>query len=192
MSIPPNTYIRESVSKIGWEEIQDLALRAQGGDQASYKLFLKLIAERYFPKFRRLLPTQNVDDAIQELLMAIHKAFHTYDSKKSITPWLNAIAYYKVQDQLREVYKLAEQVELENNKFDETPGTEGLALDLSKLMSKLTERERKIVQMLKVDEFSVEEIATQLKLTSSNVKILSFRAMHKLRSYVAEEEFHEN
>jgi len=124
--------------------------------------------------------------------MAVHKAFHTYDSKKAIAPWLNAIAYYKVQDQLREVYKQVEHVELQDDESDESFENEGLALDLAKLMSKLTEREKKIVQMLKVEEFSVEEIATQLNLTSSNVKILSFRAMHKLRSYLLEEEFHEN
>ena len=178
--------------KMDGEDIQELSLRARDGDQASYKHLLERIAEMYLPKFRRLLPTQNVDDAIQELLMAIHKAFHTYDSKKAIAPWLNAIAYYKLQDQLREVYKQANHVELKDSEFDEYFENEGLALDLTKFMSKLTEREKKIIQMLKVEEFSIEEIAAQLKLTASNVKILNFRALLKLRSYLLEAEFYEN
>jgi hypothetical protein len=38
----------------------------------------------------------DVEDLLQELLLAIHIQRHTYDSTQPLTPWVQAIARYKL------------------------------------------------------------------------------------------------
>lgn len=173
-----------------WEQIGALAARAQGGDKASYKEFLSLVCRGYKARFSRLLPAANVDDAVQEFLLAIHKALHTYDSSKPIAPWLNAIAHYKVQDQLRSLYRLSVNVEY----LDQQHGLateQSYSTDIQKYLSKLPDRESKLLYLLKVEELSVAEVAAQMSMSVSNVKVSSFRALKKLRELLVEEEFNE-
>ena len=42
-----------------------------------------------------------IEDAVQDVLLAIHEKRHTYDPKRSLAPWLAAIARYKWIDRLR-------------------------------------------------------------------------------------------
>src|ERR1019366_5094622 len=41
------------------------------------------------------------EDLMQEALMAIHTQRHTYDPAEALTPWVYAIARYKLIDHLR-------------------------------------------------------------------------------------------
>src|SRR3546814_15527415 len=51
--------------------------------------------------FQRRLPPGDVDDAVQETLLAVHRRRHTYDPQYPLGPWLAAIAKNKWVDQLR-------------------------------------------------------------------------------------------
>ena len=191
--LAPNTYIREAVSASDWEEIQNLATRSQRGEKESYRKFLGLVGSRLKPRLLRVLPASYADDALQEILMAIHKALHTFDSKKPISPWLNAIAHYKVQDQLRIIYRSSDAEELvETQVSSSSPSPDYLVgRDLERVLGKLPTRERRILMLLKVEEFSVDEVAEKMGMTASNVKVTSFRALNKLRELLSEEEFYE-
>ena len=45
-----------------------------------------------------------VDDLLQEILISIHKARHTYDGERPYKPWAYAIAKFRLQDYLRAHY----------------------------------------------------------------------------------------
>ena len=127
-------------------------------------------------------------------MTAIHKALHTYDLGKSIGPWLNAIAHYKTQDQLRLAYKARDHVEFFESDFLPLAPSQELIFSKKKLallLESLSERERSVVKLLKIEEYSVEETAQKLDISGSNVKVICFRALKKLREALVEEEFYE-
>ena len=74
---------------------------AQSGHGGAYKRLLAELSEWLTRYFERRLPPGEVDDAVQETMLAVHRRRHTYDSSYPFGPWLAAIAKNKWVDQLR-------------------------------------------------------------------------------------------
>ena len=51
---------------------------------------------------------------MQEALIAIHTRRHTYDRSEPLTPWVHAIARYKLIDHLRRTQPLLADVPIED------------------------------------------------------------------------------
>lgn len=159
------------MSTNNWEEIEQLAERSLQGDPAAYRAFLSAISTRLKPRFYKMLPEAVVDDALQETLMAVHKSLHTLDVTKPIAPWLNAIAHYKIQDQLRVIYKVAEHEELKESDLVSHGELEADGgLNLEALLGNLSERDREVLKLLKIDELMVLEVSQRMGMSASNVK----------------------
>ena len=181
------------MSKVDWSELTLLATRAMAGDKGAYAGFLAQISTLLKPRFARSLPATCVEDALQETLMAIHKSLHTLDVTKSVAAWVYAIAHYKIQDQLRVLYKNADLEEFDETAFKkDVPFDSFKDVDLDELLKSLNPKELAVLKLLKIEEYSVSEIAVELKMTPSNVKVTAFRAIRKLRESMAKEDFHEN
>ena len=45
----------------------------------------------------RLSIANEVDDLLQEILISVHKARHTYDGNRPYKPWVYAIAKFRLQ-----------------------------------------------------------------------------------------------
>ncbi len=176
-----------------WSELSALATKAIAGDKAAYARFLSQIAALLKPRMARSLPSSYVEDALQETLMAIHKSLHTLDVNKSVAAWVYAIAHYKIQDQLRHIYKNAVLDDFDETAFKQEAHFEAVSENnLDDLLKTLSAKEVRILKLLKVEEYTVNEIAQELKMTPSNVKVTAFRAIRKLREHLAEEDFNEN
>lgn len=74
---------------------------AQDGHAGAYQRLLTEVTAWLEHYFRRRLPAGEVDDAVQETLLAIHRRRHTYDPRLPLGPWLAGIARRKWIDQLR-------------------------------------------------------------------------------------------
>src|ERR1700733_11273616 len=85
------------------ERLRNLMLRSLAGDAAAYRLFLDELTARLRAYLRRRLGglPDEVEDLLQELLLAVHNKRHTYDPKQPLTAWVQAIARYKLVDLLR-------------------------------------------------------------------------------------------
>src|ERR1700744_3345287 len=74
---------------------------AQVGDANAYRTLLAELA-LWLPRYyARRLPPAMTEDAVQDVLLAIHEKRHTYDPARPFGPWLAAIARYKWIDRLR-------------------------------------------------------------------------------------------
>ena len=81
---------------------------AQRGDREMYRVLLgevQLWLARYF---RKRVPPAQLDDLVQEVMMAVHAKRATWDPTRAFYPWLAAIARYRWVDHLRKVYRSAE------------------------------------------------------------------------------------
>ena len=119
--------------------------------------------------------------------MAIHTRRHTYDPAEALTPWVYAIARYKLIDYLRRTRASMAEIPIENAEEimaqDDYVGAES-AYDLAKLMSQLPEKMRRAIQAVKLDGLSVTEAATQCGMSESAVKVNIHRGLKALVSSI--------
>lgn len=68
------------------------------GDQHAYRRFLDELAQHLRMRLRQHLrqPDADVEDLVQEVLIAVHKGLDTFRPDVPLTAWINAIARYKL------------------------------------------------------------------------------------------------
>ena len=166
--------------------------KAQAGDEAAYRSLLIELSERLRVFFRRRLKslTGEVEDLVQETLLAIHNQRHTYDDALPLTVWVYAIARYKMVDLLRR----RGRKEMLNDPLDdsadllaEQDSQAGDARrDLSHLLRTLPNRQRLAIVHVKIDGLSVAETARMTGMSESAVKVNVHRGLKSLAKKVRE------
>ena len=167
---------------------------AQDGDSRLYQKLLKEIAPLLTNFTRKRVPDELTDDIVQEVLMAIHKVRHTYNPEQPFHSWMFAIARHKIIDSLRKNGRKVsrEAVSVEevetfladpSNPYQESDARK----DLNKAMQKLSEKQRKIVWMMKIEGHSVKDVATATDMSESAVKVTAHRAYKALKGILTEE-----
>ena len=87
-------------------ELRALIIASRGGDAAAYRNLLEKLSAQLRGYFKARLNRLNrgaveAEDLVQETLLAVHTRSHTYDPSQLLTPWIYAIARYKLVDYLR-------------------------------------------------------------------------------------------
>ncbi|MEL6878666.1 MAG: sigma-70 family RNA polymerase sigma factor [Pseudomonadota bacterium] len=166
-----------------------LMASAQDGDKAAYNVLLSeagLWLERYF---RRRVPPSQLDDLVQDVLLAIHHKRATYDPTRPFLPWLAAIARYRWVDHLRKVYK-HESKEIEDDDAIEDSDEEvTLArVSLERLFGHLNEKQVTVIEMVKIEGLSIREASQRTGQSESSVKVNIHRGLKKLAALVEKAE----
>jgi RNA polymerase sigma-70 factor (ECF subfamily) len=163
---------------------------AQAGDGAVYERLLKEISA-YVKSLvkRKLSDVAQVDDLNQDILMAIHKARHTYDSSRPFMPWLHSIIRFRLTDQLRKIYrsKRFEELDLDSDyheTYSEAPAKEEIDASLLDALHQLPEKQRLVVQLLKLKGFSVKEAAVETGMSESALKVTAHRAYKAMKEWL--------
>src|SRR5579862_7456052 len=83
--------------------LRALFLKGLAGDATAYRAFLQQLTLhlRSFLGKRLFGWPDDVEDLVQECLLAMHNQRHTYHSDQPLTAWVHAIARYKMIDLLR-------------------------------------------------------------------------------------------
>src|SRR5215469_17088701 len=87
-------------------ELCALMLAGMDGDEASHKSLLRKLSAYLRAHFKGQLARigrspLDAEDLVQETLIALHTRRHTYDRSQPLTPWVYAIARYRLVDYLR-------------------------------------------------------------------------------------------
>jgi RNA polymerase sigma-70 factor (ECF subfamily) len=157
------------------------------GDQLAYANLLRETARLLRPFLsKRLSFESEIDDLLQEILISIHKARHTYDGKRPYTPWVYAIAKFRLQDYLRAHYAdhLRHSVELSEleNILHEDVTESGISYEsISGEIQKLPEKQAAILQLIHQEGYTAKEVAAKLGMNESAVKVAAHRAYKVLR-----------
>lgn len=163
---------------------------AQAGDAAVYQRLLREIGHyvKGLAK-RKLRDLSQVDDLSQDILLAVHKARHTYDSTRPFMPWLHAIIRFRLTDQLRKIYrgKRFEELDLDSDyqeTYSEGPAKEDIDASLLDALHHLPDRQRHVVQLLKLEGFSVKEAAVATGMSESALKVSAHRAYKAMKIWL--------
>lgn len=126
----------------------------------------------------------DVEDLVQESLLAIHNKRHTYDPGQPLGAWVHAIAKYKLVDFLRGRgirESLNESLEDVGDLFSRSNvETNEARRDIMKLLDQLPERQRMPIVCTKLEGLSVEEAAEKTGMSESAIKVGVHRGMKKL------------
>ena len=164
------------------DKFAQLMHRAQSGDHAAYSELLRSITPlvRGFI-YNRIGNGADHDDILQEVLLGIHRASHTYNTDRPFTNWMFAIADHKVKDYLRTHYRKKALKEVDFEKIEDfiaAPVTSEVSPSevLNELLDKLPEKQRRIVYMMKIEGYSAQQVAKTMDMSVSNVKVTAHRA----------------
>jgi RNA polymerase sigma-70 factor (ECF subfamily) len=165
-------------------------LRALDGEATAYQAFLKELSAHlraYFRKRLARLPNE-VEDLVQESLLAIHNKRQTYDAKHPLTAWVHAIAKYKYVDLLRRRASRDMITDPLDDEIDFLSSTDSEAAeakrDLGKLLDQLPDRQRLPIVHTKLDGLSVSEAAQLTGMSESAVKVGIHRGMKALATLI--------
>ncbi len=120
------------------------------GDAVAHKALLSRLSTYLRAYFKGQLARigrgpADAEDLVQETLIALHTRRHTYDRSQLLTPWVYAIARYRLVDYLRRTKASLADVPIEGApellaNDDATTAESGL--DLHKLMAQLAPQSR--------------------------------------------------
>lgn len=167
--------------------LESLMRSAQAGNQQAYATVLHETARRLRPYLaKRLGSAGEAEDVLQEILISIHKARHTYDGQRPYKPWAYAIARFRLNDYLRSHYadQLRQAVdidELENILHGDVTEPDIDYESIREAVGKLPEKQAAILQLMHEQGYTAKETATKLGMTESAVKVAAHRAYKVLR-----------
>src|SRR3979411_2436611 len=176
-------------------ELKNLMLAGLDGDAAAHRSLLTHLSDYRRAYYRRQLgrvgrSATDAEDLVQEALLAIHTRRHTYDPVEPLTPWVHAIARYKLIDHLRRprtslgdlpIDEVSDLI-AEGNQ-DSTESTH----DLGRLLGQLPEKTRRVIECVQLEGWSVAGTASRCGLSESNVKVSVHRGLRALAAAIARE-----
>ncbi len=169
---------------------------AQAGDRAAYEALLR----DCIPFIQRVargqgVPSDFVDDVVQETLLTIHQARQTYDPNRSFTAWLRTIAQRRAIDGLRrggrtrkrEIHApLAYEIQSDPSGDPEEAAIQidhNEALNLA--VGKLSTRQREAVEHLALQGQSLAQAATATGKSAGSLRVNWHRALKTLRAQLS-------
>src|SRR5215510_7962790 len=176
-------------------ELKALMLASLDGDAAAHRTLLDRLSRHlrayYKGKLGRIGRDADVaEDLVQETLIAIHSRRHTYDPAQPLTPWVFAIARYRLIDYLRQTRASLADVPLDDagellaqNDHVAAEST----YDLHKLLSRLPEKMRRAIQYVKLEGLSTAEAAKRCGVSEAAIKVNVHRGLKALAAAIARE-----
>jgi RNA polymerase sigma-70 factor (ECF subfamily) len=166
--------------------LKDLLHLALDGDAVAYTSFLEVFSGYLRGMLRRRLRSyeDDVEDVLQEVLIALHNGLHTYRNQVPVTAWAAAIVRHKVADFLRahaHREALHDPIEDEMELFA-TSVTESLDArrDIDRLLGQLPERQLAPIEYVRLHGLSVSETARLTGLSESAIKVGVHRGIKAL------------
>jgi RNA polymerase sigma-70 factor (ECF subfamily) len=153
------------------------------GDSDTYRALLTALAPMLRSFFGRRLSgaADDVEDLVQETLIAIHTRRATYDSGRPFTAWLYAIARYKLIDHQR---RDRHDVTIEG--LEDVLAAEGFEdaaaarMDVYHLLGTLPVKQARAIRETKIDGLSVAEAAQRGGISEADVKVSVHRGLKML------------
>lgn len=174
-------------------ELKALMLASQDGDAAAHRMLLERLSRHlrayYKGKFAKIgRGVAEAEDLVQEAVLAIHLQRHTYDPQELLTPWVHAIARYKLMD----FFRARSRREALNDPLDETLDIFATSdeepadakRDIGKLLEQLPDRHRLPIVHVKLQGLSVTETATLTGMSESAIKVGIHRGLKALAAKI--------
>jgi RNA polymerase sigma-70 factor, ECF subfamily len=156
------------------------------GDASAYRSllmditpFIRAVVRRSFA--RGGLPSVDIEDIVQDVLLAVHLKRHTWDPALPLAPWLGAVTRHKTIDAFRRsgarptvpiddlAEVLAEPVS--------SPADHG---DAERMLASLPEKQQRIVRAMTFQERTAADVGREMSMSEGAVRVALHRALKLL------------
>jgi RNA polymerase sigma factor (sigma-70 family) len=165
-----------------------LMARAQDGDGAAYyRLLHEIVPYLRALAARRHRDPNEVEDAVQDILLTVHSIRQTYDPARPFGPWLVTIANRRFVDRLRRQGRVRARetsMATEHETFSEPRANLEESTDRHQLegaIDHLPPRQQQAIRLLKLKEMSLKEAAVTSGMSITSLKVNTHRALKSLR-----------
>jgi len=172
-----------------------LMAESQKGDRQAYRRLLRSILPYLRALARRAgLPGEEVEDAVQDVLMTLHAIRHSYDPARPFAPWLAAVARHRIIDRRRRLSRRAQRESPMDSETETLPAlptylpeTASEVRRMREAIATLPKGQRQAIEMLKLKEMSLKEASAASGQSISALKVAVHRAVKRLRSLLTED-----
>lgn len=176
----------------GEQRLRGLLLKGLAGEALAYREFLTGLSAHLRAYFRRRLTSlpDEIEDLVQDTLLAIHNQRHTYREDLPVTAWTHAIARYKLIDLLRSRAgreNLHDPLEDDLAVFasSDTDAVDARR-DVASLLEQLPDNQRLPLIHTKLEGLSVAEAAKVTGMSESAIKVGVHRGLKALAARMKE------
>lgn len=179
---------KSTVSESDWITLMH---RVQQGDQAAYDVLLTLLQDILRRFLSKRVPADDVEDVLQVILMGVHTSRHTFITDRPFLAWVFAIARFKMMDFYRNRSKNECVFSVDFDEMDDSllaysENKDGVFLmeHLQEALDSLSGPQKDIIVALKLQGYSVKEIAEVKGMSVSAVKTCAHRAYKQLKCFL--------
>ncbi len=169
------------------DEVQLRAWMVGGlnGIAADHACLLRALVPLLNAFYRRRMSGEDIEDLVQETLIAIHTRRSTYDRDRAFTAWLFAIARYKMIDHFRRNRREVSIEGLEDILVIEGFETSSNArMDVDDLLGTLPPKQARMIRATHLDGHSIAETAAAAGYGESDVKVSVHRGLKALSARI--------
>jgi RNA polymerase sigma-70 factor (ECF subfamily) len=166
-------------------DLSALMRAANAGDASVYRRALETLALWLRPVVKCGLHCagrgpEDVEDIVQDTLLAVHLKRHTWDAREPLEPWVRAIAHHKLVDILRR-RGFHHHLPIDGY-FDQHVAQQDVSAvaTTNDLLSILTPAARQIVEGTSMEGHSAREVGQRLGMSEGAVRVALHRALRRL------------
>lgn len=195
MSLPLETGRTVEEERVTDDDTLDFALvdRVLRGDSDAYGHLVSRHMRRAFSiAFRILQHAEDAEDAVQDAFMRALERIDALDRSRPFGPWLYRIVVNKALNMRRSrTVRATDRIPDVTASTDASPAQvaerSALRQRLADAMATLSEKQRLIVQLADIEEYTSAEIATMLDLADGTVRWHLHQARKALRQQLESE-----
>lgn len=166
-----------------------LMIRGLDGDCRAYRELLGELSRYLRGYFARRIGDAEIEDLVQETLLAVHLKRDTYDRELPFTPWAYAVARYKLVDHFRRGRSPHVPLEEADELFAlENVEESAVRSDVRRLLERLPANQRTLVEDVKLEGLSVEAAARKRGVTAGSARVTLHRSLKWLSQAVGVED----
>jgi RNA polymerase sigma-70 factor, ECF subfamily len=166
--------------------LKSLMLASLEGDARAYRELLQTVSGRLRAYYRKRLGADylEIEDLVQDTMLAIHTRRSSFDRSQPFTAWAYAMARYKLIDHLRRA-RVRTAIPVDDcEELFATDETEQAAAsrDVERLLSGLPKPVGEAIRLTRIEGLSIEEAAARTGKSPTATKVSIHRALMRLAS----------
>ena len=168
-------------------ELTLLMAASQKGDRVAYDALLRGLQAVVSLYVRRRAGTAPwAEDVVQDVLLSIHRSRHTWNPARPFAPWFYAVLRSRLVDAVRRHRRTGgreDQMDAASPvaRFESHEAATIARADIAQALRQLSPIQRAVVERLKLEEMSVRDVAREMSLSESNVKVIAHRSYAALK-----------
>ena len=157
----------------------------------AFKELLDIYQERLYWHIRKIVLTHdNANDVLQNTFIKVFKGIQNFKAHSTLHTWMYRIAYNESIRYLeKNKFKLPQSITNENDYLKNLTGDiyfngDDVQLKLHKIISKLSEKQKRVFQMKYYDDLSFREISEVLNISENTLKSSYYSAVKTIEEKI--------